>query len=251
MNRRFTYLLAMATLLIAASILFTWYARVANESTAVDLSHLVTVKRNPIDFDIQKAIRETESTGRISIDAFLALVSREAEIIDQAIQLIDDHWQPGAPIMMLESLLFAERSETSNRVYDLLRRKTDQTFSDEKAEWLPWIWNCEYQPHPQYAQFKSRLYMTVDSRFPEYFANSDTAKIRLDEIVWGSVLRDSIPPLKNPQMVTAEQATFLNDDNVVFGVSINGDHRCYPKRILAWHEMFKHPIGGQSICGAY
>ena len=52
-------------------------------------------------------------------------------------------------------------------------------------------------------------------------------------------------------MVSAVEAAWLDDTNVVFGVILNGDARCYPKRILAWHEMFKDTIGGESVCGVY
>jgi hypothetical protein len=251
MNRRSQYLLAMAVVLVGSSVLLNWRSRLSNRLSRFDEKLHVGVHRNPIEFDIQNAIRETETTQLISIDAFLALVSPSKEVVEQAIQLIDGHWHPGAPTMMLESLRFAEHAETSSLVLDLLQRKTNETAAMEQADWLPWIWNRRYRPHPQYAQFKRGLYATVDARFSEYFAQTDNAQIRLDEIVWGNVSRDGIPPLNGPLMVAAEEATYLDDDNVVFGVSINGDHRCYPKRILAWHEMFQETIGGVPICGVY
>ena len=52
-------------------------------------------------------------------------------------------------------------------------------------------------------------------------------------------------------MITANQANYLADTDIVFGIELNGDARCYPKRILAWHEMFKDTIGGQSVAGVY
>jgi hypothetical protein len=73
----------------------------------------------------------------------------------------------------------------------------------------------------------------------------------LDEIRWGGVRRDGIPPLKNPKMIAASEAGWLGDDDVVFGVAVNGDVRAYPKRILAWHEMFKDRIGGRELAGVY
>ena len=52
-------------------------------------------------------------------------------------------------------------------------------------------------------------------------------------------------------MLAAREATWLEDDHIVFGVAINGDVRAYPKRILAWHEMFKDRIGGLELAGVY
>ena len=98
----------------------------------------------------------------------------------------------------------------------------------------------------------SQLYKSIDSKFEHYFLHqTNTAKIRLDEVRWGGVAQDGIPPLRNPAMLPASEASYLEEDNIVFGVSINGDHRAYPKRILAWHEMFVDEIGGESIAGVY
>ena len=52
-------------------------------------------------------------------------------------------------------------------------------------------------------------------------------------------------------MLPANDAHYLADTDVVFGIELNGDARAYPKRILAWHEMFKDTIGGESVCGVY
>ena len=52
-------------------------------------------------------------------------------------------------------------------------------------------------------------------------------------------------------MIPAEQANYLEDDNIVFGIAVNGDIRAYPKRILAWHEMFVDNVGGINVAGVY
>jgi hypothetical protein len=69
--------------------------------------------------------------------------------------------------------------------------------------------------------------------------------------VWGGVLQDGIPPLREPKMLAARDARYLADGDVVFGVEINGDARAYPKRILAWHEMFVDRVGGIDVAGVY
>jgi hypothetical protein len=52
-------------------------------------------------------------------------------------------------------------------------------------------------------------------------------------------------------MISASEATYLDDDDVVFGIEVNGDVRAYPKRILAWHEMFVDTVGGIPVAGVY
>ncbi|MEQ8698449.1 MAG: DUF3179 domain-containing protein, partial [Bauldia litoralis] len=55
----------------------------------------------------------------------------------------------------------------------------------------------------------------------------------------------------HPRLIAAGAAGWLNDEDLVFGVSINGDARAYPLRILDWHEMFNDTIGGVPVALAY
>ena len=167
------------------------------------------------------------------------------------LQQVDREWHPGAAVMLVETAGFSRSQQSVRRIVALLEKKTGQSFGTDFNKWYRWVWSQPYQPHPQYAEFKRDLYSHVDRRFANYFKKTKDAKIRLDEIRWGGVVRDGIPPLKTPKMISAKEATYLDDSNVVFGISLNGDARCYPKRILAWHEMFKDTIGGESVCGAY
>ena len=96
------------------------------------------------------------------------------------------------------------------------------------------------------------MHRAIDSRFAKYFlSRQNQSKIRLDEVRWGGVIQDGIPPLRNPDMINANQARYLEDDHIIFGISINGDTRAYPKRILAWHEMFTDQVGGVPVSGVY
>ena len=76
-------------------------------------------------------------------------------------------------------------------------------------------------------------------------------RIRFEEITWGGALFDDIPPLDAPRMIAAQDAGYLRDSDLVFGVEINGDVRAYPLRIMGWHEMFNEVIGGVPVALAY
>ncbi len=56
------------------------------------------------------------------------------------------------------------------------------------------------------------------------------------------------PPLVSP---SDKDADYLESQELVFGVEINGDARAYPLRTLDWHEMFNHVIGGVPVALAY
>jgi hypothetical protein len=62
---------------------------------------------------------------------------------------------------------------------------------------------------------------------------------------------NGIPPLRSPKTISAADATWLGDGHIVFGITINGQARAYPKRILAWHEMAIDRVGGVDLTIVY
>ena len=84
-----------------------------------------------------------------------------------------------------------------------------------------------------------------------FFYDGVKARIRLEEIVWGGVPRDGIPDLTDAPVIPASEVNYINPDDRVFGVSINGEHRAYPLRILNAHEMANDVVGGEPIALAY
>ncbi|MEM8791259.1 MAG: DUF3179 domain-containing protein [Pseudomonadota bacterium] len=112
----------------------------------------------------------------------------------------------------------------------------------------------EIVPHPTYYQIKLNFWKNIDNQFLLFFnepENGEELRIRFEEITWGGVLVDGIPSLDNPELIAAADADYLRDDDLVFGVEINGDARAYPLRIMGWHEMFNEVIGGVPVALAY
>ena len=201
---------------------------------------------------IQETSGSTQKTVRklVPVESFLGMLRSGNLAVRGTLAQIQQNWDINYVPMMLEAGRFMPPSERA-LVMGTLESKTGQRFGTDFDKWLRWSWKQKFDPHPDYGKFKSGLYSKIDPRFSEYFEKTDGATIRLDEVRWGGVKRDGIPPLKNPAMITANQANYLADTDVVFGIELNGDARCYPKRILAWHEMFKDTIGGQSVAGVY
>ena len=190
------------------------------------------------------------AAAMLPLDDFLFLLDVPGSRARAALARIDAQWQDGYAALLLESLGFMPDAFVQRDVITLLQRKSGRPGADEQALW-EWAWAIEPVPHPQYAEFKARIYEAIDPRFREHFDKQPKALIRLAEIRWGGVRRDGIPPLKNPLMISAAQATWLADGDIVFGVAIDGDVRAYPKRILAWHEMVKDRIAGRELNGVY
>jgi len=113
----------------------------------------------------------------------------------------------------------------------------------------------EIIPHSTYRDLKLWFLGNTDERFLTLFeephGRRENMRIRLEEIVWGGALYDDIPSLDHATMIAADEADYLLDQDLVFGVEINGDVRAYPLRILGWHEMVNDVIGGVPVALAY
>lgn len=186
-------------------------------------------------------------------DLFLALSGdRSRSSQDVILEEIEENWQPGYEIMALESIYLLRDYRLSSQLWALLNKKTGKVYGAHFDKWYDYLWNRDQHITASYADFKALLYKRIDPKFEQYFAGRQkTALIRLDEVRWGGVRQDGIPPLRGPEMISAEEADYLEDDHIVFGIELNGDVRAYPKRILAWHEMFVDEVGGVPVAGVY
>ena len=195
--------------------------------------------------------QEFENNNDEAIVHFVGLLVFDAPTASDSLDYIGENWQPGFAVMALEVLRLTRSNEVVHTLFVLLRRNTGMDIGNSLDSWYQWLWTQPEQKYAAYARFKSLLYRLIDAKFEYYFDDDPNSTIRLDEVVWGGVHQDGIPPLRQPEMIPASSASYLADDNVVFGVEINGDARAYPKRILAWHEMFIDEIGGTEYAGVY
>lgn len=152
----------------------------------------------------------------------------------------------------LEIFNFVPATDVRDTLQRLLVKTTGQDFGNDTNRWYRWLWNEPELKIAGYDNFKAEFYRRIDPKFERYFKDrAALARIRLDEIRWGGVVQDGIPPLRQPEMISVREARYLDDDNMIFGIEVNGDARAYPKRILAWHEMFVDRVGGIDFAGVY
>lgn len=118
--------------------------------------------------------------------------------------------------------------------------------------WQEWLGrHPEVTPPPGYDGWKGELFSIIDPGMGAFMYDGVPATIRLEEIVWGGVRRDGIPDLRYPPVLAAGEAAYLAAEDRVFGVSVNGEHRAYPLRVLNPHEMANDVLGGRQIALAY
>ena len=88
-----------------------------------------------------------------------------------------------------------------------------------------------------------------DNPFLDFF-NSENLQIPPDYFI-GVLLPDSIPALTLPDTIAPADATYLQGDNRVISVTIDGYTRGYPLPVMNWHEVMNDVLAGVSIGATY
>ena len=74
------------------------------------------------------------------------------------------------------------------------------------------------------------------------------AKVKPDDLLQGcSGGKDCIPSLDDPKFESTQEASWLQDSDVVFAVDYMGAQRAYPQRIMNWHEIVNDTIAGEPV----
>jgi len=119
---------------------------------------------------------------------------------------------------------------------------------------------------PDYLDYKRTIFSANIPGWENLFVEGD---IDWRLVSWGGVLIDNrawdttdggcncIPAVDNPKVSSVEEAAWLKDDDIVFGIEVNGESRAYPRRIMEVRELVNDTLGGRdlgipycSLCGA-
>ena len=158
--------------------------------------------------------------------------------------------------VLVESMRYQSTANARDATAYVLGELTEQRYGGEDWKgWMEWLGKHrdEYPPPDQYLDWKINFMSQLHPRFYSFLHPASIGAITVDptEIVWGGVDPDGIPDIRDPKMLTPDEADFLDADERVFGVSINGDTRAYPLRIINAHEMVNDTVGGEPISLAW
>lgn len=178
--------------------------------------------------------------------------NREAEEALQRVMAADDKRFIGVLIELFRGAQIGiARKLGADDIIPALQQLSGQTFGPDWGAWIEWYGSTDLTVPDGFTSWKGQMLSSMDFRFGEFLQDHHPSTIRVEEIQWGGVLVDGIPPLDNPTMILAEEAEYLDPWDPVFGMSINGDNRAYPLRIIDWHEMANDVIGGVPVSIAY
>lgn len=109
---------------------------------------------------------------------------------------------------------------------------------------------------PDYLQTKRALFTSFIPGWENIFVEGN---IDWRHVSWGGVLIDNrpydktdeecncIPAADNPAVTPASEASWLDDEDIVFGIEVNGEYRAYPRRIMEVREMVNDTLGGRDL----
>ncbi len=109
---------------------------------------------------------------------------------------------------------------------------------------------------PGYLNVKREIFTSAIPGWERIFVEGN---IDWRHVSWGGVPIDDraydttdtacncIPAADNPPVSSAAAATWLRDDDIVFGIVVNGEARAYPRRIMEVREMVNDTLGGRDL----
>jgi hypothetical protein len=188
--------------------------------------------------------------GENDYQFILNMMSQEKEVRRDAarrlLQRNDIHLAPA----MVDVLFYMPRA-ARNEMIDVLEKVTADKVGNGYYEWVEYVGKRNDLTAPEgYIDFKASLLSRIDPAYKKILYGGVPLKIRAEEIVWGGVRIDGIPPIDAPVLVSAKDAR-LKDDEKVFGLALRGEARAYPLRYLSWHEMLNDRVAGEPITVSY
>ena len=252
-------------LLITLSLFWSDALRAQDAAPLPD--HVIQKFGNPPPVPDGPLSEELQSAVQV---AFVESMSQSGWGRDQteALLEISKSKDPRLVWMISDLMRFAARPELNAilaiAASDLLGKdlRTQNTWGSVTDHLIAW----DIPAPPDYLKVKRAIYTGITPGWDKIFVEGD---IDWRLVSWGGVLIDDrphdktdevcncIPAADNPEVTSAEDATWLNDDDVVFGITVNGESRAYPRRIMEVREMVNDTLGGRdlgipycTLCGA-
>ena len=213
------------------------------------------------------------------------LAPNVSEAMDQVLKFAvsQSEWEPSniAPLETIAQTLdprlvwiitdlqrFAWRPEFHAALTGVAATILDTSFdgSPPRAKIINKMIAWDMPAYPGYLTHKRSVFANYIPGWEDIFVEGDIAWQLVD---WGGVNIDArpydttkdicncIPAIDNPEVSSAAEATWLSDDDIIFGIVVNGEARAYPRRIMEVRELVNDTLGGRdlgipycTLCGA-
>ncbi|MEO0943974.1 MAG: DUF3179 domain-containing (seleno)protein [Pseudomonadota bacterium] len=225
-----------------------------------------TVPSDPLPEPLTDAVRKVFQESVAPIGSETQFIWGPEQVA--ALNVVASSKDPRLAWLIADLMRFVWQPEPTKQLADTAGALLGKTW----AEGDPWnqvldhLIAWDIPAPPDYLAFKKGIYTTLVHGWDRLFVEGDM-DWRL--VTWGGVPIDErpfgetdipctcIPAADNPVVTSAEEADWLSDDAIVFGIEINGEARAYPRRIMEVREMVNDTLGGRdlgipycSLCGA-
>ncbi|MEM9999682.1 MAG: DUF3179 domain-containing (seleno)protein [Pseudomonadota bacterium] len=203
----------------------------------------------------------------------VAPIGSETQIIwgtrqDEALTTIAGSGDPRLGWLIADLMRFIWQPDISEKLADAAGELLGKNWGagDPWNQIIDHLIAWEMPAPPDYLARKKTIYTTLLHGWERLFIEGD---IDWRHVTWGGVPIDArafgqtdipcpcIPAADNPPVTSADEATWLEDDAIVFGIVINGEARAYPRQIMEVREMVNDTLGGRdlgipycTLCGA-
>ncbi len=99
--------------------------------------------------------------------------------------------------------------------------------------------------------FFSFLFLTQIACQKDNEVNGGEWLVPSAEVRDGGVGKDGIPAISSPAFVSATNASFMTDDEIVLVIKVGDDVRAYPHMVLDWHEIVNDKVGDLNVAITY
>ena len=144
------------------------------------------------------------------IELFMQTGHPDEATAQQALERIGQSWKDRYAAIILDVYRVKKKMEEQNvieRLENFLKDQTGKRFpardrrsGEDYQKWRQWTWSLPYEPHPEFSRFKGEYHANIDPKMREFFPPDVPASIRLDEVDWGGVRVNGIPPWTIPSI---------------------------------------------------
>ncbi len=209
-----------------------------------------TVPEGPLSEALQSAVQVAFVDGMVQ--------STWGPDQDLALDEIAKSNDPRIAWIISDLMRFAARRELSESLTDTVSELLGKNFRGRNSWGLvtDHLIAWDIPAPPDYLRVKRAIFTSIVPGWDKIFVEGD---IDWRLVSWGGVHIDDrpydttdevcncIPAADNPDVSSAQDATWLKDSDIVFGIEVNGAYRAYPRRIMEVREMVNDTLGGRDL----
>lgn len=218
----------------------------------------------PISYGIAPTTPSGPVDPAIATDLNILSASLAREIDRAALQRVAEAGDPRVAWLFSDLLRFTRPGDTTNnavlRAWETVTGRTaigdDTPWGNTTNHLLAW----DLEAPPGYVNWKRQTFELIEPAWADFF-DDDEATIDWRWVSWGGVRIDDrpldatdepcprgcIPALNDPALTDAEGGDWYRDDDVVFGIVVDGEAVAFPRNIMEVHEMVNMTVAGRRI----